>query len=338
MINNLPSFVSVIIPCRNEEKFIERCLDSILNQDYPKDKLEILIIDGMSEDKTREIINKYIEKCSFVKLSENHKKFTPFGLNIGIKEAKGEIVMRMDAHATYEKDYISKCVRYLGKYEADNVGGVIKTIPKEDTLIAKAIAFCMSCSFGVGGSVFRTGSKEVKETDTVFGGCYKKEIFDKVGLFNEKLLRSQDIELNLRIKRNGGKIILAPDIVSYYYPKDNLIGFLKHNFLDGVWSTYPAKVAKIKLKLRHYIPLVFVLSLFFWGLSGLKYRFFFHLFALEVLSYLLSSFYFSYKIGKKENDSRYFLLMPIVFAVRHFAYGIGSIFGLIKRYNLISFI
>jgi len=331
MINNSLSLVSVIIPCRNEEKFIGKCLDSVLTQNYSKDKLEILIIDGMSEDGTREIINEYIKKYSFVKLLENHEKFTPFGLNIGIKKAKGGVVVRMDAHAAYERDYISKCVKYLEKHEADNVGGIIKTIPKEDTFIAKAIAFSMSCPFGVGGSVFRTGSKEIREVDTVFGGCYRKEIFDKVGLFNEKLLRSQDMELNLRIKRNGGKIILAPDIISYYYPKDNLIDFWKHNFLDGIWSTYPAKITKTKLKLRHYIPLGFVLSLVFLGLFGSVNSFFFHLFILEILFYLLASFYFSYRIGKKENNPRYFLLMPIVFAIRHFAYGIGSVFGLIKR-------
>ena len=133
MINNSLSLVSVIIPCRNEEKFIGKCLDSVLAQNYSKDKLEILIIDGMSEDGTKEIISEYIKKYPLVRLLENHKKFTPFGLNIGIKKAKGRVIVRMDAHATYEKDYISKCVEYLEKHEADNVGGIIKTIPKEDT-------------------------------------------------------------------------------------------------------------------------------------------------------------------------------------------------------------
>ena len=119
-------FVSIIIPCRNEEKYIGKCLQSIIEQNYPKDNLEVLVVDGMSEDRTREIVENYSQKYSFIKLFDNPKKFTPFGLNIGIKEAKGEIIMRMDAHAGYEKDYISKCVRYLENYDADNVGGAMK--------------------------------------------------------------------------------------------------------------------------------------------------------------------------------------------------------------------
>src|SRR3989344_3759540 len=146
--------VSIIIPARNEEKFIGRCLKSIISQDYPKGSLEILVIDGFSQDKTREIVEKYKIQATSCKLRllDNPKKFTPFGLNIGVKNSRGEIIIRMDAHAEYEKDYISKCVKYLQESGADNVGGIIKTLPAENTLIARAIARALSHPFGAGNS------------------------------------------------------------------------------------------------------------------------------------------------------------------------------------------
>jgi len=321
--------ISIIIPCRNEERFIEKCLDSLIKQDFPKENLEILIIDGDSKDKTKEIVEEYIQKYSFIKIIDNKEKYTPFGLNIGIKRVKGDIIVRMDAHAEYEKDYISKCVKYLEQYKADNVGGVLRTIPSNDSLIAKAIAICLSHFFGVGGSYFRTGSKKPIEVDTVFGGCYKREVFNKIGLFNEKLIRSQDIELNRRLKASGGKILLVPDITAYYYPQSNLIDFFEHNFIDGVWTTYPLKFRIKIFSLRHLIPLFFVLSLFLSLIFSLFFPIAILFFDLIFGSYILLSIFFSIKISIK-NGLKYFFLMPIVFLSRHIGYGLGSIWGLIK--------
>jgi len=317
MENNL-SFISIIIPCRNEEKYIEKCLDSILNQDYPKERMEVLVVDGMSEDKTREIISKLKTQNSKLKIRviDNPKKFTPFAFNIGIREAKGEIIMLAGAHATYEKDYVSKCVKYLKEYNADCVGGVLKTIPAENTLIGKAIAISLSHPFGVGTSLFRIGAKEPKEVDTVFGGCYKREVFEKIGLFNENLLRSQDMEFNLRLKKAGGKILLFPDIVAYYYPQSNFKNFFLHNFQDGIWAILPFKLAKTPFKLRHYIPLFFVLTL-----------------PISILPYILLSLFFSTQIAFREKDFRLFFLMPIAFFCRHFGYGLGSIWGIFKTFK-----
>jgi len=333
MVDNL-TLVSIVIPCRNEEKFISKCLDSLIKQDWPKDKLEILVIDGMSEDGTGEIIENYSQKYQFIKLLKNPQKYTPFGLNIGVKAAQGVIIIRMDSHAGYEKDYISKCVRYLQEYNADNVGGVIKTIPANNTLIAKSIAYCLSSFFGAGGSYFRTGSKKPRWVDTVFGGCYKRDIFDKVGLFNEKLRRSQDLEFNLRLKRAGGKILLAPDIVAYYYPQSTLEGFLKHNFEDGIWAIYPLKFIKIPFRLRHYVPLIFVLSLLGTGLLGIFFPIFFRLFLLIIGLYFLANIYFSLRIAEKKKNFRYFFSMPIVFIIRHITYGLGSIWGILTPKKL----
>ncbi len=323
-------FISVIIPCRNEEKYIKRCLDSVLKNDYPKDKMEVLVIDGMSEDKTREIIKEYSEKHPFIKILENPQKFTPFALNLGAKNAKGEVILRMDAHAGYEKDYISKCLKYLKEYDADNVGGVIKTKPADNTLISKSIANSLSSFFGAGSSYFRIGVKEPKWVDTVFGGCYKREVFEKIGYFNEKLIRSQDLEFNMRLKKAGGKILLVPEIVAYYYPSSNFRDFVKHNFSDGVWVTYPLKFGIRVFKLRHLIPLIFasgvILALIFSPFSFLARFLFIFIFG----SYLILNLFFSFKIAWREKEFKFLFILPVVFASRHIGYGLGSFCGFLK--------
>jgi len=326
---NEPSFISVIIPCRNEEKFISGCLDSILDQDYSKENLEVLVVDGISEDRTKEIIEKYTKRYPFIKLLDNPKKFTPFGLNIGIKAAKGEVIIRMDAHAGYEKDYVSKCVKYLNEYDADNIGGVMRTRPAKNTLFARAIALVLSHPFGAGGSYFRIGSAKPRWVDTVFGGCYKREVFDKIGFFNENLVRSQDLEFNMRLKKAGGKIILVPDILAYYYPSSTLKGFLKHNFDDGIWVTYPLKFGLRVFKLRHLLPMFFTAGLLFTLIFSPFLFLAKFLFTFGFLTYLLLSFCFSLQIAKKEGF-KYLFLMPVVFATRHFVYGAGSLYGFIK--------
>jgi len=312
MIDIFPS-ISIIIPCRNEKDFIVKCLDSIFANDYPAEKREVLVIDGMSEDGTREVLKKYIASHPSVKMIDNPKKITPSALNLGIKNAKGEVIIRMDAHASYQKDYIKKCLKYLKDYGADNVGGVVKTLPAQNTIVAKAIAASLSGTFGAGSSYFRIGAKEPKWVDTVFGGCYKRNVFDRVGFFNENLVRSQDMEFNLRLKKAGGKILLAPDIISYYYPSATLGKFFSHNIQDGIWAVLPFKFAKRPLRFRHYVPLLFFLTL-----------------PLSIWFYLPVSLYFSFKIALEMGDARYFFIMPVVFFARHFAYGLGSLVGLAK--------
>jgi len=321
--------VSIIIPCRNEEKFISRCLDSLISQDYPKENLEILVVDGISEDKTRQIVRRYSKKYPFIKLLENPQMFTPFGLNIGIREARGEVIIRMDAHADYQKDYISKCLKYLKEYKADNVGGVIKTQPGENKITAKAIAISLSHLFGA-ASFFRLGSRKPRWVDTVFGGCYPREVFKRIGLFNENLKRSQDLDFNLRLKRSGGKILLIPSIKATYYPQTSIFRFLKHNFEDGIWITYPLKFGVKLFRLRHLTPLFFVSFLLLSFFLSFSSRIFFYLFWLIIFFYFLFNFLFSFQIALKKKDPRYLFLMPIVFIIRHFGYGLGSLWGLIR--------
>jgi len=322
--------VSVIVPCRNEEKFITKCLNSIIQQDYPHEKMEILVIDGMSEDKTRQIAKKISQRNPIVELLDNPKKITPAAFNLGIKNAKGDVIIIMGAHAKYKKDYISKCIETLLKYNADNVGGILRAKASKNTLIAKGIAYCLSSFFGVGNSYFRKGAKKVLKVDTVFGGCYRKEVFKKIGFFDERIVRNQDLELNLRLKKTGGKILLAPDIISYYYPKANLIDFAKHNFRDAFWVTYPLKFRLKTFRWRHLMPLFFVSGLIGSGALGIFFPLFLKLFLFIIILYLLITIFSSIVIAIEKKNFRYLFLMPLAFASRHIPYGIGSIWGLIK--------
>lgn len=328
--NNL-SLVSVIIPCRNEEKFIGECLDSIISQDYRLDRIEALVIDGVSTDKTREIVKKYEMSYSFIKLLDNPKKITPCALNIGIKQSKGELILWMSAHNIYEKDYISKCVKYLNEYNANNVGGVIITLSRENTSTGRTIAYAISHKFGIGNSIFRSGSNQPKWVDTVFGSCYKREVFEKIGLFNEKLIRGQDLEFNLRLKKAGLRTLLVPEIVSYYYARSDLSSFIKHNFINGLWAILPFKYTNIiPISLRHLVPLLFVLSLIFFGILSFFIFWAKFLFFMIISLYLLCNILFSLKISLKQNDLRHLFLMPLIFLSLHISYGIGSVLGLVN--------
>ncbi|MFA5839209.1 MAG: glycosyltransferase family 2 protein [Candidatus Margulisiibacteriota bacterium] len=325
-MNDLPQ-VTAIVLCRNEAKFITTCLDSIIANDYPKDKLEILVVDGMSTDGTREIIKEYENKFTFVKLVDNPRKITPCAFNRGIKAAKGEIVIILGGHSTYHKDYIFKSVKYLNEYKADNVGGRVEMLPRSNTLLGKAITIAFSHPFCAGNSTFRRNYKEMKWVDTVFGGCYRKTLFDKIGYFNEKLINSQDMEFNIRLKKAGGKILLHPEIVSCYYVRSDFINYCKHNFRNGFWAIYPTKFVPIPLSWRHYVPLTFVLSLVVLGILGMVNWLAGLLFLIILGLYLATSLAFSLQIAIKEKDISYLFVMPILFAAFHFGYGLGSIYA-----------
>ncbi|MFH1181031.1 MAG: glycosyltransferase family 2 protein [bacterium] len=323
--------ISVIIPCRNEQNYIAQCLDSIVSQNFPKENLEVLLVDGNSQDKTKEIVQDYIQKYPFLRLLENPRKFAAFGLNIGIKKASGEIIVRMDAHAAYQKDYVSKCVKYLKEYEkADNVGGAIKTLPAENTLAAKAIAIILSGRLGAASS-FRLGSDKVMEVDTVFGGCFRKKIFDKIGFFDERMARAQDIEFNKRLIRSGGKIILAPDILAVYYPESTLLGFWKHNFQDGFWVIYPLKFGVRYFSLRHLLPLALTGAVLFSLFLSLFLFLGKVLFVLAFGPYLFFVSLLCLQISfKRKEGLKIFPYLILAVFCRHFGYGIGSLFGMIK--------
>lgn len=325
-------FVSLIIPCRNEKHYIARCLASIAAQDYPPQKMEVLIIDGASEDRTKTIAAQFIRKYPFMRILDNQKKIVPSAMNRGIRQAKGEVIMKIDAHAAYPSSYVSSCVANLINLNADNVGGILITKPAHSGMGAKAIARSLSHVFGIGSSPFRKNqtSKKPREVDTVAFGCYRRSVFEKIGLYNENLTKSSDMELNIRLKNAGGKIMLAPTIFAYYYADPTFKKFWNHNFIDGVWATYPIKFTRLLLRPRHFIPLAFVAMLFLLLFISPFWRTSFEIFLLMLGAYILASLAASLSIAFKEKNLAYLFLMPLAFAARHFAYGIGSLWGIVK--------
>ncbi len=321
-------FVSVIVPCRNEENHIARCLDSILANDYPRERLEILVLDGMSEDCTRQIVQGYAGRHECVRLLDNPTQTIPTAMNLGICNAKGDTVIKMDAHSTYQASHIRLCVAYQEKYGAENVGGVARMSPGANTAVARAIALAMAHRFGSGNARIKVGASELTWSDSAAFGCFKKGLFTRVGLFDERLVSSSDMDINRRIQAGGGRILLVPEIVVNYHADPTLKKFRKHNFADGVWVTYVVKFGSKAYSWRHWIPLGFLLSLVIsFGLSAFVRPFLWLGLSIAVI-YLVTSLIVSLQIALRAKDSLQLFLLPWVFAVRHFVYGVGSLFGL----------
>ena len=318
--------VSVIIPCRNEARTMGECLDSVLGNGYPKDLMEVLVIDGMSTDGTREIVSRYSAAYPYITLMDNPRRIVPTALNLGIGRSRGEIIIRMDAHNTYAPDYIEKCVSSLLSLVADNVGGRWITVPGDESLRARCIALALSHPFGVGNAHFRTGSRKPRLVDTVPFGCYRKSVFEKVGMFNENLVRNQDIEFNLRLKRHGGRILLVPQIVSHYHARSTLRALGRNNFWNGFWVVYSSRFVSAAFSLRHLIPLIFVASMAAGTAGALLDARALLLSGMVMLAYTAANAAASAGISSRQGW-RHMPWLMATFAVLHFSYGLGSIWG-----------
>lgn len=322
------AFISVVMPVYNEEKYIENCIDSLLLQDYPQECMEWIFVDGMSSDRTRELIGYYIEKYpKLIKLLSNPNKTVPYAMNIGIKEATGKYIIRLDAHADYNKDYISKCVYYLDMTDADNVGGVAET--KSKGFVGNAIAKMLSSRFGVGNSEFRTNG-ESGYVDTVPFGAFRREVFEKWGGYDERLTRNQDNEMNYRIRKNGGKIYLSSDIKLSYYCRDSIKGISDMAVKNGKWNVITMKLCPGSMGVRHFIPLAFLLSLIILPIAGIIYHPIWWLFVLEMALYFSLDCLFS---AKQASGIKEFFLLVVLFPIFHITYGAGSLKGILKLFS-----
>jgi len=331
------ALISVIIPCRNEAGFIDQCLDSLLANDVGESRLQVLVVDGQSTDGTREIIARYAERHPCVRMLENPRRHTPTALNIGIDHAKGDVIVRLDAHTVYPRDYVRMCVESLEAYDADNVGGVCRAVARSDGLRARALAAVSSHPFGVGNAYFRIGSDSPREVDTVPFGCYRRSVFDRIGRFNEHLARSQDYDFNLRLRRAGGRIVLVPSIVCDYLIRSTIGDFAKHRLRDGFWLLYPLRFGVKTYGPRHLVPAAFVLGLALLAILSATYGFPFGWLLAGVASiYTAVALVVSVRVAARDKEPWFALIMPPLFLLLHVCYGVGTIAGgisaLFQRY------
>jgi len=325
---NETPFVTVILPVRNEADRIDACLESVLQQDYPHDRMELLVMDGMSTDRTPEIVAAFAERHPFVRLVENPRKIQVAGLNEGIRIARGQYILRMDGHAEYATDYVSKCVDYLEKTRADNVGGPAVTCPGDDTLMARTIAAVTRNKLVVGGSAFRTSNKP-QYCDTAIFGAWRRDLFEKVGLFNEVLARGEDNEFNSRILSAGGRIFMSPAIRIRYFNQATLRGLLRQAYGNGVWHVLTIVANPRSFKLRYFAPFGFVMWWLVFGLlTALDGGFAWALLAAAV-PYAIMLAAVAVQVGRNAGWAEG-LFSPFVVLPYHLAYGLGTLVGLFR--------
>ncbi|WP_244834593.1 glycosyltransferase family 2 protein [Clostridium sp. BJN0001] len=324
--------VSIIIPCRNEEKYIKKCITSFSNQSYPQNLLKIIVSDGMSTDKTREIIKKLQKDNSNVILLENKELTAPKGMNLGIRYSDSEIVIIFGAHAFADKDFVKESVKAVVKENVGCAGGVITTI--NETNKGAAIAESMSCPFGVGNALFRFADKECY-VDTVGFGAYKKEVLNKIGYFDDELVRNQDDELNYRVIKSGAKILLSPKIKSTYYGRSDFKKLWRQYFQYGFWKVRVIQKHKKPAALRHLIPMMFVLFLGPIGILSLIFKLLRIPYLCILSLYILLDLIFSIKISLK-NKWSYLCYLIVTFPILHLSYGIGFLLGIINFYMMKS--
>ena len=310
--------LSVICPIYNEEKYVAQFLDSILEQDYPKEDLEILLVDGMSKDRTREIISDYSGNYSFFRLVDNPQQTVPYAMNNGINNAKGKIIIRLDAHAEYPSNYFSVLVQKLQELEgADNVGGVCITLPCNETTVAVSIAECLSNRFGLGNSYFRVGAKKVMSVDTVPFGCFRKSLFDKIGLYDTDMIRNQDDELNGRIIKNGGKIYLLPDVEIKYFARDKISKVRKMFYQYGLYKPLGNKKLGTPTTIRQFFPLLFVLGLIVGLILSLVFPIIWPLYIGVIILHILIGTFEGIKSALKTKTAGCVFFMPYIFMNMH---------------------
>lgn len=318
-------FISVVMPIYNEEKYIVDCIESLLQQDYPIENMEWIFVDGGSKDRTCDLVKEYINKYpKLIQLLDNPHKTVPYAMNIGIAAATGEYIIRLDAHAEYENDYIKKCVYYLNTMDAENVGGVAET--KGRGFVGATIAKMLSSKFGVGNSQFRTNGKS-GYVDTVPFGAFRKEVFQKYGGYDERLTRNQDNEMNYRIRKNGGRIYMAEDIHLTYYCRDSIRGISKMAVQNGKWNVITMKLCPGAMGVRHFIPLTFVLSVIGLAILGCLWNVFLMLLGFELLLYFALDGLFSVKLANNVKEA---VLLLVLFPIFHVTYGVGSFIGITK--------
>lgn len=325
-------FVSVVIPCFNGERFIEGTLNKLANQ-FESDRYEIIVVDGMSVDKTRALVSEFIKRHPQVKvkLIDNPARTIPVGLNIGIKEAQGDVIARMDVHSNPSENYVRHCVGLLSNPEVAVVGAPIRVSPGADTLTAQAISCAVCHPFGIGDAKYRLSNSTTQFVDTVPFGVFRKSLWQAVGGFDENLLSNEDYDFYYRVRQQiGGRILLNTEAYCTYFSRPTIKELAAQYARYGGWKAQMVKLHPRSLRLRQLVAPAFVLYVlcltvlsFFWPMA---------LLALlpVVASYALLAAFFSLVIARKQGNLRLAFIIPFIFLVIHVSWGGSFLLGLLR--------
>lgn len=313
------------MPVRDEGSYIKRSLSAVLAQDYPCNRMEVIIADGLSTDETRNIISDLTKRNPqwAICMIDNPEKFMPNGMSTALEQAKGEVIVLVGGHCEIAPDYIRRCIDLLEKAKPDCVGGPMITIG--ENWVAKTIAQAQSSTFGVGGVAFRIGSDKSGYVDTVAFGAYRSEVFEHLGGFDKELVRNHDDEFNFRLTQSGGKIWFDPSIKSIYHSRANLRSLWRQYFEYGLYKVRVIQKRRAVPSWRHLVPGVFVLSLFLTILLALIMSE--PLWLLVVAGPYAAANLFT-SLWTARRDWKTLPLLPIAFSTLHLSYGIGFLFGI----------
>lgn len=332
--------IAVIIPTLNEEKFIAKCLDSIIAQTFAFADMDVIVVDGGSHDRTQDIVEDYCRRWHNIRFIHNPGKIQSIAFNIGMKCSDAPYIARMDAHTTYDRDYIRHCMDiYAGRKdlngctpeEVGNVGGVCRILPQHLGLMAETSAVLNKSRFGIGGAAFRVGAP-AGCVDTVPFGCFPRKLLDKIGGMHEDLPRGEDNEINSRIRRSGYKVYLDPAIVSTYYSRDTLKGNLRQMYANGVSIGHLFYVDRHSIGVRHLVPLAFVTCLTGGLCLSWVCRYVAMLLVLMLIIYAACNLVASAMVALR-HGYKFFLPISGLFLLTHLAYGSGTIVGLVTGYG-----
>lgn len=324
---------TIVMPCRNEERYIRDALESVYNCDLPPGEYEVIVVDGASTDGTVAVLEEVQEKHPDLVIKSNPDRTVPYAMNIGIRAARGEYIIRIDAHCEYPANYFSELLKYHKELNAGNVGTLIESTVKHSTRKTESIARVLSDSFGVGNAHFRIGTEQIREVDTVPFGCYKREVFEQIGYYDERLEKSQDFELNTRLRRHGKKIFLLPHVKVRYFVRETYGRLFRKYFANGLWNILAVRLTgRIgNVSLRNYTPFLFVVANI-GGIIASPFSAPLRLLYLSGLAIYLSTLAVrSVMIGSRKTS---FFHLVWSFLVLHFSHGMGAVAGLFRQFFL----
>ena len=327
--------VTVIVPCLNEAVHIRSCLESLLNGGHPHDRLEVLVVDGLSTDGTRDILAEYVDKYECLRIIDNPGASKPRAMNLGIVGSSGDLIIIAGAHADYSPNYIARLVETSLRTGADNVGGIL-VAAEGNSVMSRAIAIAVCHPFAAGNARHRTGTTSISEVETVYGGCYPRAVFERVGLFNESLTRTQDREFNYRLRQAGGKIVVNPEIRCSYVPRQTLSDYARWCYAGGRWLFLGRRMTQASvISWRNVVPPAFVAYHALpavlgaagsaWAVAAA---------AAPIALYWLAALGVSaVEAIRRRNSAPLMIALLGVFAATHYAYGLGGLVGMVQAFG-----